>query len=384
MRRFAISTSVFALFLLSSGVPTPLYAVYSARWGFGSPVLTAVFAVYAVALLVALLVFGDLSDAIGRRPVVMGSTALLVLALALFAAADGVAWLFAARLVQGTAVGLLTAAASAAMLDTAPPRPPRLASLANVVAAMGGQALGVLVSAALVEYGLAPLRLVYLVTIVVALGVGGAFVVAVPETVRERHRFRPRIRVGVPVDLRQPFLAAAPCLVATWAISALYLSLGPSLVAELTRDDNRLVAVSGALALLGSGTAAAIVARGWDADARMVRGCAALGVGAAITAVSLATTTTALFFASTVVAGLGFGTAFAGALETLTELAPPDARGELLSAIYLVAYISFSVPAVIAGVISTGPGLVTTAIGYGAAVSALALTAVLATRRTSR
>ena len=156
--------------------------------------------------------------------------------------------------------------------------------------------------------------------------------------------------------------------------------LGPSLVTSLSGSDNRLVAVSASFALLGAGTVAAILARGRGADTRMSGGCAVLGAGAALAVVGLATTSTTLFLMSTVIAGLGFGTAFAGALETLTALAPDDARGELLSAIYVVAYVSFSVPAVIAGAISTGPGLVSTAIGYSAVVAVLAVSALVATR----
>src|ERR1700750_2219141 len=118
MRRFAITTSLLGLFFFTSGAATPLYSVYASRWDFGSPTLTAAFAVYAVALLTALLLFGDLSDAVGRRPVVFGATALLLLALVLFALANGVVWLFAARLVQGLAVGLLTAPAAGGLART--------------------------------------------------------------------------------------------------------------------------------------------------------------------------------------------------------------------------------------------------------------------------
>lgn len=381
MRRFAISTSLFGLFLFTGAVPTPLYSVYASRWDFGSPMLTAVFAVYAGALLAALLLFGDLSDAVGRRPVVFAATAMLLLALVLFALADGVVWLFAARLVQGLAVGLLTAAVSAVMLDTEPPDRPRLASLANVLAAMGGQALGVSISALLVEFAPYPLRLVYLVALALTVALAGLFVAGVPETVPGRHRFAPSIRVGVPGAVRDAFLAATPCLIATWAIGSFYLSLGPSLVGEMTGSDNRVVAVSATVALLGAGTAAAALARGVAARTRMLGGCILLGLGAALTVLSLALVVTPLFFVSTAIAGLGFGTAFAGALETLTALAPEDARGELVSAIYVVAYLSFSLPAVVAGLVSTGPGLVNTAIGYSAIVSVLALGTALATRR---
>ena len=381
VRRFAISTSLFGLFLFTGGAPTPLYSVYASRWGFGSVTLTAVFAVYAVALLAALLLFGDLSDAVGRRPVVFGATVLLLLALALFALADGVVWLLAARFVQGLAVGLMTAAASAVMLDTEPPDRPRLASLANVLAAMVGQASGVLISALLVQFAPDPLRLIYLAAMAAGAVLAALFVAGVPETAPRRHRFAPGVRIGVPAEVRDPFLAAVPCLIATWAISSFYLSLGPALVAELTGSENRVGAASGALTLLGAGAVAAALARGLPARARMLDGCVLLGLGAALTVLSLALTVILLFFVSTAVAGFGFGVAFAGALETLTALAPEDARGELVSAVYVVAYLSFSVPAVIAGILSPGEGLLNTAIGYSAVVAALALGAALATWR---
>ena len=58
---------LLVLVLAASGVPSPLYRVYQEEFGFSSGVLTTVFAVYAFALLVALLVVGALSDHVGRR-----------------------------------------------------------------------------------------------------------------------------------------------------------------------------------------------------------------------------------------------------------------------------------------------------------------------------
>lgn len=76
---------------------TPLYAVYAQEFGFSTAVLALVFAVYALVLIPALLVFGQLSDRLGRRPVIALGLALAVVALAFFAVANGVGWLLAAR-----------------------------------------------------------------------------------------------------------------------------------------------------------------------------------------------------------------------------------------------------------------------------------------------
>lgn len=79
--------------------------MYETRWHYSAATTTVVFGVYALALLASLLVFGDLSDAIGRKPVVVLALGLLAVSLVLFALASGVGWLYAARVVQGIATG---------------------------------------------------------------------------------------------------------------------------------------------------------------------------------------------------------------------------------------------------------------------------------------
>src|SRR4051812_16893359 len=93
--------------MMGVNLATPLYAVYAARFGFSSLVLTAIFAVYAFVLVPALLLFGGLSDRFGRRPVMLAGIAVACVGLALFAAARSTAWLFGARALQGLAVGLI-------------------------------------------------------------------------------------------------------------------------------------------------------------------------------------------------------------------------------------------------------------------------------------
>jgi hypothetical protein len=63
----------------------------------------------------------------------------------------------------------------------------------------------------------------------------------------------------------------------------------------------------------------------------------------------------------------------------LVALARPAQRGALLGTVYAVAYLSFSLPAVLAGVATTASGLRQTSIVYGLGVAAIALLATLAT-----
>ena len=382
-RGFTTVTGAFTLFLCAGGAPTPLYGVYAERWHFGAGLLTVVFAVYAVALLGALLLFGNLSDAVGRKPVLLAATGLLVLSLLIFVAADGIILLLVARVVQGFATGLMTAAASATMLDFEPAKRPGLAALANVVTAMGGQTLGILAAGALVQYGPQPTRLVYVLLSLLGIGCAVAIYVRVPEPRASRSSFAFNVRVSVPRDIRPAFLVALPCLIATWALSSLYLSLGPDLVLALDHSSNRLVSVSASALLLGSGSASAFAARRRAPRTRMLSGCAALAAGSGLTVAALAEQNTPIFYLSILVAGLGFGTAFSGAFETLISLAGSGDRGALTAAVYVVAYVSFSVPAVIAGVVTTGAGLIPTAEVYSTVIAVLAAVAFVATRRTT-
>src|SRR5437588_2921397 len=95
---FWIGAATFGLFLFAAAAPSPLYAVYAARWHFSAISLTEVFAVYAIALLVALLITGSLSDSVGRRPVILAGLAIQLAGMLRFGLASSVQRLFAARL----------------------------------------------------------------------------------------------------------------------------------------------------------------------------------------------------------------------------------------------------------------------------------------------
>jgi hypothetical protein len=58
----------------------------------------------------------------------------------------------------------------------------------------------------------------------------------------------------------------------------------------------------------------------------------------------------AALLAGTMIAGAGFGTTFSGTLRALLPTAGPHLRAGLLAAFYLQSYLSFAVPAVIAGI----------------------------------
>src|SRR5690348_4146304 len=124
--------------MAGANLATPLYAVYSQRFHFSSLVLMAVFATYAIVLVPSLVLFGRLSDRFGRRVVILLGLGFAVCGLALFAAAQSTAWLVGARAVQGLAVGMISGAATAALVELDPDGDRRRAALlAGLAQALG-------------------------------------------------------------------------------------------------------------------------------------------------------------------------------------------------------------------------------------------------------
>jgi MFS family permease len=138
-RSLRIAGVLVGLALFAAGVPSPLYGIYRDLWGFSDLVLTLVYAVYAFGVLATLILAGRLSDEVGRRPVLLASLGALLGATVLFILADSVAWLFAARALQGLATGVLLSAASAALLDLHPRRDAAEALVAPCPSELPGQ-----------------------------------------------------------------------------------------------------------------------------------------------------------------------------------------------------------------------------------------------------
>jgi MFS family permease len=370
-------TATLAFLLFASSAPSPLYVVYQQEWHFSPLTLTSVFAVYVLALLVALVFAGSLSDRVGRRPVLLGALAVQLVAMILFGVAHGVGMLFAARIVQGFATGVATGALSAALIDLAPARRPHLGALLSAAAPPMGLALGALGSGLLVQYGPDPLRLVYwLLTAVFALAI--VAVLAMPETVRATHGWTSALapRIGVPPEARAAFLAVAPVLIATWALGGLYLSLGPSLAIALLHTTSHVTGGLVIVALAATGSATVLLSSRFHPERVLIVGAAMLALGVGVTLLGLNTETTALFFVGSVVAGVGFGAGFSGAFKTVVSLAPPTERASLIAAVYVLSYLGFALPAVAAGVEVSHAGLLPTTNVYGSVVAALALVAM--------
>ncbi|AWZ06539.1 MULTISPECIES: MFS transporter [unclassified Streptomyces] len=384
---FWVVGAVLVLLMLSSSVPSALYVLYQQEWGLSSGMITVVFALYAVTVLAGLLLFGSLSDTLGRRPVLGAGLVLAIVSMGLFAGADGLGLLLAARAVQGLAVGLATGAMGAALLELAPRSRPALGAQVNSAGPTIGIGLGGIGAGLLVQYAPAPTVLTYLLLV-------GAFAVALVGVVRMREsaparpdpggggRFKiiPH-RIRVPAAARGRFAVLILTIVAVWSVGGFYLSLGPHLALSLLESTNYLAGGATVALLAGAATAAQLLLGRTEALRTAVLGLLGLLAGLALVLLALGLGSAPVFLAATAVLGAGWGAAFLGAFRALSALAEPAHRGELTAAVYVFAYLAMSVPAVLAGLFTNIHGLHRTSVGFMAAVAAVCVLALLATLR---
>jgi MFS family permease len=367
--------SIVVSFLAASSAPTPLYAVYQEKWGFSPITTTTVFGIYALAVLIALLTLGKLSDHVGRRPVLLVSIAVQAAAMIVFATADSVTALMIARVIQGLATGAAVGAIGAGMLDLSRAK----GTLANSIAPGIGTGIGALSSGLVVQFLPAPTHLIYVALLGIftlqALGVAvmaetvtrkpGALATLVPE-------------IKLPKAVRRSVFVAAPVLVAVWALAGFYGSLGPSLARGLVDSSDVVYGGLSLFVLTGSAVVSIVVLRNAPARRVMLIGIGALITGVLVTLISISAGSATWFFIGTAIAGVGFGNGFQGGIRIVLPNTAVHERSGVLSLLYVVSYLGLGGPAVIAGflVVHDG-GLLATAREYGIAVIALATLALI-------
>ncbi|WP_321864221.1 MFS transporter [Pseudomonas paraveronii] len=360
-------------FLAASSAPTPLYHLYQEGLHFSSGMLTLIFGVYALSLLAALLTVGSLSDHLGRKPVIFAALVLNMLAMLLFINESGVAWLIAARTLQGFATGMATAVLGAALLDTDRQQGP----LVNSVAPLLGMACGAMGSSLLVEFAPLPTQLIYSTLLALMLG-QAVYVWRLPETVSRIPGALASLRptLHVPPQARRALWLSLPVDVAVWAMGGFYLSLAPSLVRAATGSTSNLIGGGLVAVLTLSGALMIFSLRNRPANKVLRLGASLLAVGVALILVAVHSASLPLFFIATLIAGSGFGAGFLGALRSVVPLALPHERAGLMSAFYVLSYLAFCLPSLLAGNLIRSFGLIATTDGYGAVLIVLTLGAL--------
>jgi MFS family permease len=368
----------FAVIMLGTSVPTPMYALYSEHMHFTALTTTIVYATFTPGALFGLLVCGRWSDAVGRRPMLLASLTCALVSALRFVTAETVAHLLEGRALSGLSAGLAMGAATAAVIEAAPPSRRHMAAAVATVANTGGVALGQVLTGLLVQFAPHPLRLPLILQMLLIL-LAGAAVLAAEETSPRTVNLAVQ-RLSVPKPVRPLFVTAAIAAFAGFAVIGAFGSIGPSLLSNVHGVSNH--AVAGAIA--GSASVASAVAQvvGRHVKPRraVASGCVGLVIGAVIVAVSLWNASVSMLFVGAVVAGTGQGLGFSRGLAAVAERTPPDRRAEISSAYFTIAYIGMALPVIGQGLAAHAWGLRTAGVVFAlaaAGLSAVCLAAIL-------
>lgn len=366
---FWTAAAVAGLALWASGAPTIVYPLYEAQWHLSAAAGTLIFAIYPIALIPTLLVFGNLSDHIGRRAAILLGLVLLAAGAVAFGLAGDLTAVLIGRALMGIGVGLSLSPATAAMIDFGgAERAPRASSVTTAATATG-LALATLVGGLLVQHAPFPLHLTFWVLLVVTVLVGAA-VAFLPRT-RDTSigRWRPRAP-RVPAGIRREFAAAALGVSTAFAVGSVFLALGAQVAQQLIGSGDAFIngaVISVSAVAIG---VVAILARRLRprmslafAPIAMVTGLAAL-VGAGLVHSLI------FFVIASVLTGAGYSLLFSGGLGMVTASAPAHHRAAVISAVYTVGYLVQAIAALALGVIATSSGLLT-AIEIGSVVLVL-------------
>jgi MFS family permease len=368
---FAFATYAFLTTMLGTTLPTPLYPLYEARYGIGPLAVTVIFAVYAFGVVGGLIAFGGLSDQLGRRPLLLLGLVFSAANALLFLFAGSVTPIYVARAVSGLSAGIFTGTATAFLVDLAPAERRRSASQVAVVVGLGGLGVGTLLSGLLASYGGHPLRLPYLVDLVLLVPAAAGILLA-PETVERHAPFRPRLqRLGVPAEVRSVFVRAGAAGFASFAVASLFGAVAPGYLAVVL--GHRSPALAGLLVFLfmGLSLGGQFAIRPLSDRGALASGCAVLLGGVALLALSLGLESTAALFASAVAGGLGQGMVIGAGLAGITQRAPVERRGETASSFFVVIYVGLSLPVIGAGLAIHWTSLKPAGLGFCAAVGLL-------------
>ena len=382
---FIGTAAAFAGLYLAAGAPSPLFTLYQQQWGFPAGLLTIAFSAYAIALVAALVVFGSLSDFIGRRPVLVGALVVELGSMLMFLFAPNIGWIIAARVVQGLATGAATSALSASLLELAPDRFKKLAAIIGGAAPAGGLGIGALVAGFAVQYSRDASFIVF-AALAVVMALGAVIAILAPETVsRQPGALRSLTpRVVVPRAARVEFAGTVPVLLAAWMLSALFIGLAPTIVSGIFDIHSGLV--EGATVFIAPGLAAIsgfLLGRFTPRTVLLVGGIA-VSAGIAVTVAGIGFELLPLVWLGGIVGGFGFGASFSGSLRLLGPFAAAHQRAELFAAVFLVAYLSFGIPAIILGQLVAPLGLLPTVLGFGAVTLVAAVVGILVQVRLAR
>jgi MFS family permease len=373
--------------MLGTTLPTPLYELYRQQFGFSELMITVIFATYAAGVIASLVLFGRLSDQIGRRRMLLPGLALSAVSAVCFLTANGLPLLLVGRVLSGLSAGIFTGTATATLVDLTPPDRRGRATLVATMANIGALGTGPLLAGLLSQWAGSPLRLTFWVdlALLVPATIG---IWAMPEPIaRTSHpRLRPQAPT-VPREVRSTFVPSALAAFAGFAVLGLFTAVAPDFLGQGLGVTSRALVGLVVFAVFAASAAGQVILQFIPERVAIPAGPGALIAGMGFLALGLAASSLTLLVLGGLIAGFGQGLSFRAGLAAVNERSPAAERGGVASSFFIVMYVAISLPVIGEGVLAQEIGLRAAGLTFAAIVAALSAVVLILShthRKTAR
>jgi len=380
-RDFILVACALLIAMVGTTLPTPLYAIYQQRLGFDASWVTIIFSIYAAGVIAALLAVGSWSDQLGRKPLLCAGLLMGAISAVVFLCSDSIAGLLIGRLFSGFSAGIMTGTATVAVIELAPKRWGKSATLIATAANMFGLGLGPLLAGITSQYLPDPLHLIFYIHLAFLL-LAAIGVLSARETVTRPKTLHLSIqKPSIPASVRSVFIPASIAGLAGFSVAGLFTSMVPSVMIQLMGQTGGLLIG----AVIGLFFVASVVGQAslqWvPAQRHMTLGCLALIVGMICLGLSILTTQVLLLVLAGFIAGMGQGMIFRAGMGAVSAKSPPDQKAAVTSAYFVVMYISISIPVIAVGFSVHTFGLRHVGEFFASLVAVIALLAMISMKR---
>ena len=373
----AAVAAMIAVLFAGSTIVTPLYVIYQQQWGFSHITLTLVYAVYVIGNLAALLVFGRVSDRIGRRRTALPAIIVGMVSALVFLFAEHVISLYVGRILSGLSIGVGAGTGTAwlAELVEEKERAATIATSANFL----GLAFGALTSGLLAQFAPWPLRLSFIIYLVAMLAVA-ALIWQTRETISDPDPkltdapLRPRL--AVPREIRAQFVAPAVTGFGAMALVGFYAALIPSILAEHLHQPSHAVAGGMFFELAFMVAASIVLTQRLASRTAMLAALVLMVPSVALLVAAQVLESMLTMIAATAVCAVSTGLGYRGSLQVVNQIAPEDRRAEVVSSYFVCGFSGNALPVVGIGIISSLANPIVASSAFAATIVAFAVVAI--------
>ncbi len=354
----AVAAMIGVMFA-GSTLLTPLYIIYKQRFGFSDITLTLIYAAYVVGNLGALLVFGRLSDQIGRRYVALPALAVALLSTIIFLLANRTAELFWARALSGLGIGVAAGTGNAWLAELIG-RDKAWATIISTCTNFVGLALGALVAGLLAQYAPWPLHLsfvVYIAAVVLVTALIWHTRETVAQPVHNISAVSLRPSLSVPRELRAQFVAPAVAGFGAMALVGFFAALAPSILAQELHETSHAAAGWTVFELAMICAATIVLTSRLSSRVAMLCGLGLMVPSVALLVAAQLLASMALMIGATAVCGASAGLGYRGSLQVVNQIVPEDRRAEVVSGYFVCCFIGNALPIIGVGIISAHAGM---------------------------